>query len=129
MWEESLQYLKSEINGKMKLTDLIHRKISGNFYKKMINNFFKEVVGEIGFLKEANYLGHKEPLDCFYNDDDDVDYEPDPAVIEMIRRKYSEKYCPTFLFRYFNKSERFNYLILRNKIDKLLNIKGTIYQL
>jgi len=123
MSPESRRFLKF----KMKLIDLIQRKLSGGFYKKMISDFFKEVVGDIRILEEVNRFQNKSPLDCFYNDREEDDYEPNPAIKEVMEWKYKKEYCPICLFKYFNQSEKIKYLMLRIEIDKLLDIKNTSY--
>ncbi len=92
----------------------------------MISDFFKEVVGDIRILKEVNRFQNKSPLDCFYNDREEDDYEPNAAIKEVMEWKY-KKYCPTCLFKYFNQSEKMNYLMLRIEIDKLLDIQNMPY--
>ena len=57
------------------------------------------------------------------------DYDLDPTLKEFITEKYKEKYCPTLLFDSFTQSEKMNYIMLRVELDKLLDIKNTLYKI
>jgi hypothetical protein len=109
----------------MKLLKLINRTLDNTFYKNLISGFFKEVVDDIKILNNDIYTNNPNPsVNYIYEE-----YELDPIIKSTIRKKYEKKYCPTSLFDYFNKSEKVNYLILRNKIDKILKIKNISYQI
>jgi protein gp37 len=110
----------------MKLSKLTKRILYNNTYKYLISKYFKEVAEDINVLEEYNL--YSKPQNIFINDIYD-DYDLDPTMKEFITKKYEEKYCPTSLFEYFNKSEKVNYLILRNKIDKNLNLKDTQFEI
>lgn len=115
----------------MKLTNLISRTLENTSYKDLISHFFKEVVDDIKILKCNNlyYNNSNSILNCFYQDDDELDYELITKVQEITSKKYQKKYCPTCLFDYFNQSEKVNYIMLRVEIDKLLGIKDTSYKI
>jgi hypothetical protein len=105
----------------MKLSKRIKRTIDNTFYKNLISHFFEEVVDDINVLKEHNFYSRSpNPFVNYIYEDDDL--ELNPKMKEIIKNKYKEKYCPTCLYDYFNKSEKINYLMLRNSIDKLLGI-------
>jgi len=109
----------------MKLTNLIQRKLHYSTFNYLINHFFEEVSDDIKIIQDEIYTNNPNPFVNYIYEK----YELNPIIKEHIKRKYQEKYCPTSLFNYFNKSEKVNYLILRNKIDKMLQIKDTIYQI
>jgi hypothetical protein len=109
----------------MKLSNLIKRKLNSSTYNYVINHFFEEVADDIKILEGKIYYNNPNTFVNYLNED----YELDLTSKDTIKRKYEEIYCPSSLFVYFNKSEKVNYLIMRNKIDKLLNIKGIAYEI
>lgn len=104
---------------------MIERTFNEFEYKRLINNFFLEVEDDIKILKGEMYSKNPNLLIQLMSERNHLD----PLSAEAVRRKYESEYCPSTLFKHFNMSERFNYLILRNRIDKLLNIEWTIYNL
>lgn len=109
----------------MKLINIIQRKLHHSTFNYLINNLFEEVSDDIKIIQDEIYTNNPDPLVNYTYEK----YELNSIVKEYIKRKYQNKYCPTSLFNYFNKSEKVNYLILRNKIDKMLQITDTIYQI
>lgn len=110
----------------MKLTKLIERTLYKKKYEDEISDFFKKVVRHIEILEEDKMYFEPE-----YNMMDKYSGRNDsPTIIKrFIEEKYKKSYCPNPRFDYFTKSEKVNYLILRNKIDKLLGIKDTSYEI
>jgi hypothetical protein len=119
----------------MKFFNLINRTLESNFYKKQISSFFKEVADDIKIINYSNpyYNNSNQVLTCFYQDsdcfDDGLDDEINIKIKEITAKKYKEKYCPTCLFDYFNRSEKAQYLMLRAEIDKILREKSPSYKL
>jgi hypothetical protein len=109
----------------MKLLNLITRTLNSNFYRDKINNFFKGVIDDIKILNDKQ---------LYYNNPNlIVDNYVKGGTISILKKKredeYKENYCPTSLFKYFNQSEKANYIMLRVELDKLLEIKNTFYQI
>jgi hypothetical protein len=109
---------------KMKLLNLINRTLNNTFYKNLISGFFKEVVDDIDILNDDLYNNINPFVNYICKD-----YELITKVKDITSKRYKEEYCPTKLYNYFNKSEKVNYLILRNKIDKILGIKSIHYKI
>lgn len=121
MLQENQLYLKF----KMKFNKLISRILCNSTHKYLIDGFFKEVVDDIKILKEDMLINTPNPFVNYIYDE----YEINPIVKNTIKEKYEKRYCPTFLFDYFNQSEKMNYIILRIEIDKLLGIKDSHYEI
>lgn len=94
--------------------------------KKYIEKYFSEVREDIKILEEyKNDYGEMSDNVVNIHRESDVLIE----LKELIEQKYRRKYCPSCFFEYFTQSEKMNYLMLRNDIDKLLGIKNTNYEI
>lgn len=121
MLEENQQFLKF----KMKLSTLIKKKLNNDYYKVMIDHLFEEVADDIKILEDKIYANHPNQFINYVCEECGLN----PVAKDSIRKKYEETYCPSSFFEYFNKSEKVNYLIMRNKIDKILNISKIVYEI
>lgn len=91
-----------------------------------LDSFFESVKSEINFLKEfkKEYGNQKEEIIQIHQSD------PKVQMKNIIKEKYSKEYCPNCLFpRWFSKSQKIKYLMMRVEIDKLLNIDNIKYQI
>jgi len=96
-----------------------------NFENEYADVFFKEVESDIKKLKDFRRMYNNTPKDI-------IDIERQQGnlwiyEIDMLYKKYSERYAPSYFFKYFNSSNKLYYFILRNEIDKLLDIKDMEY--
>jgi len=112
----------------MKLINLITRTLDNTFYKNQISHFFEEVVDEIKVLKDHSlYKNNPNPLVEYLYEDEERNFLE--ARKQAIGKRYKKEYCPNDLFKYFNQSEKSNYIMLRVEIDKFLGIKDTFYNI
>ncbi len=108
----------------MKFKNYLKRKLNNSLYNNLIEGFFKEITDDIKIIEEDILRNTPNPfVNQIYEE-----YELDPIAKKFIKKRYKQDYCPSSLFKYFNKSERFNYLVLRNRLDKVLGIKNMVYE-